>query len=66
MAIIPAAVQVDWVHLLADVVMQLGGVATDLLLVGTLRRLGVGDHVPAVTQIQQQCKGRFEAENHLV
>jgi hypothetical protein len=46
---IPAAVQVDGVHLLADVVMQLGSLATDLLLVGTLRRLGVGDHVPAVT-----------------
>lgn len=56
---VPAAVQVDWVHLLADVVMQLGGVATDLLLVGTLGRLGVGDHVPAVTQTQQQCKGRL-------
>jgi hypothetical protein len=59
LATIPAAVQVDWVHLLADVVMQLGGLATDLLLVGTLRRLGVGDHVPAAAQTQQQSKGRL-------
>lgn len=56
--IVPAAVQVDGVHLLADVVVQLGGLAADLLLVGTLGCLGVGDHVPVVCRhaawIEQQ------------